>query len=246
MRAFLLAAGLGTRLRPLTLTVPKCLVTIEDRPLLDHWLELLFDAGIERVLVNTHWLAGEVRDHVARSAWAGRVDLAHETELLGTGGSVLANRGWLQDQPFLLAHADNLTDFDVRALLRAHAARPAGHVLTMLAFRTDAPRTCGILELDGRGTVVGFHEKVENPPGDLANAAVYVCEPEVVELIAALGKPVVDLSTEVIPRLVGRMLCVETRGYHRDIGSIESLDRARAEFPAARRAHSATLSRMMS
>jgi len=245
MRALLLAAGLGTRLQPLTFRTPKCLVTIAGRPLLDLWLELLFDAGIERVLVNTHWLADEVRRHVARSPWAARVDLVHETELLGTGGSVLANRGWLQDQPFLLAHADNLTDFDVSSLLQAHAEKPVGHVMTMLGFRTDSPRSCGILQLDARGTVIGFHEKVENPPGDLANAAVYVCEPEVVEAIAALGKPVVDLSTEVIPHLVGRMVCIETQGYHRDIGSTESLNRARAEFSAARRGHPATLSRIM-
>lgn len=246
MRAFLLAAGLGTRLRPLTLTTPKCLVTIGDRPLLDYWLALLFDGGIERVLVNTHWLADDVRRYVARSVWAERTDLVHETELLGTGGSVIANRGWLQDGPFLLAHADNLTDFDVRGLLAAHAERPAGHVMTMLGFRTDAPQSCGILELDARGTVIGFHEKVANPPGNLANAAVYVCEPEVVDVIAALRKPVVDLSTEVIPQFLGRMLCVETGGYHRDIGSAESLDRARLEFHGPRGAgYSETQSRMM-
>jgi mannose-1-phosphate guanylyltransferase len=236
MRAFLLAAGFGTRLQPLTLHTPKCLVGIGGRPLLDHWLELLFDAGISRVLLNTHWLAHQVRRHVARSPWAARVDLVHEEELLGTGGAVLANRQWLQERPFLLAHADNLTDFDVRGLLEAHAKRPAGHVLTMLGFRTDAPRACGILALDGRGTVIGFHEKVQNPPGNLANAAVYVCEPDVVGAIAAMGKPVVDLSTEVLPGLVGRMQCVETKGYHRDIGTPESLAWAQAEFPAVRRA----------
>src|SRR6185437_8511686 len=130
MRALLLAAGRGERLRPVTDTVPKCLVEIGGRPLLDYWFDLLFAAGIERILINTHWLADQVERHVAGSRWRMRIDLVHEQSLLGTGGTALANRQWLQRQPFLLAHADNLTDFDVAGLLRAHQTRPAGHVIT--------------------------------------------------------------------------------------------------------------------
>ena len=173
---------------------------------------------------------------MAASPWSRRVDLVHEDGLLGTAGTVVANRDYFGRAPFLLAHADNLTDFDVSALLTAHAARPAGVVLTMLAFRTDEPRSCGILELDQSGIVRAFHEKVEDPPSDLANAAVYVVEPEIVDYAAAFGKPVLDLSTEVIPAFVGRILAVETRGYHRDIGNSESLRRAHLEFvPTAAR-----------
>ncbi len=235
MRALLLAAGLGTRLRPLTETVPKCLVPVHGRPLLDYWLDHLFAAGIARVLINTHWLASQVEAHVAASPWQDRIDLVHEPTLLGTAGTVLANRDWLGDAPYLLAHADNLTDFDVPAFLAAHAARPRDTALTMLAFRTDAPQTCGILELDADNRVRAFHEKVEDPPGNLANAAVYACEPEVTAHIAALGRPVADFSTEVIPTFVGRILAVETRGYHRDIGTPQALALAEAEFsPRAR------------
>jgi mannose-1-phosphate guanylyltransferase len=230
MRALLLAAGMGSRLLPMTLATPKCLVTIDGRPLLDYWLELLFGAGIERVLINTHWLAGQVEDYVKASRWASRVDLVHEDQLLGTGGTVLANRRWFLDQPFMLAHADNLTDFDVAGLIAAHRARRPGHVVTMLGFRTNDPHSCGILELDDRNTVVAFHEKVEHPPGNLANGAVYIFEPEVIDTIAAKRSAVVDLSTEIIPGLMGRILCVETQGYHRDIGTPESLRQARSRL----------------
>jgi len=234
MRALLLAAGLGTRLRPLTDTVPKCLVPICGQPLLGIWFDLLFGSGVvDRALVNTHWLAPAVESFVNASRWRDRVDLVAEPELLGTGGTVVANRGWLGDAAFLVAHADNLTDFDMAGLARAHAARPAGCAMTMLAFRTDDPRSCGILETDARGVVRGFHEKVANPPGNLANAAAYVFEAEVAAFAAALGKPVVDLSTEVIPHFTGRILSVETAGYHRDIGNPEALRRAEAEWCAA-------------
>lgn len=230
MRALLLAAGIGSRLRPLTNTTPKCLVRVHDRPLLDYWLDLVFEGGIERALLNTHWLAEQVRAHVAQSRWRDRIDLVHEDELLGTGGTVLANRAWFGDQPFLVAHADNLTDFDVARLLAAHRNRPSGCIMTMLAFRTDDPSSCGILELDDQHRVVAFHEKVKNPPGNLANGAVYVFDSAVIADIAALGKSIVDLSTEIIPNYLGRIFCVETSGYHRDIGNPESLRRAHLEF----------------
>lgn len=232
MHALLLAAGFGTRLRPLTDTVPKCLVPIHGRPLLDYWLDLLFrDDAISRVVVNTHYLSEAVARHVAASPWHDRVTLAHEPALLGTGGTLVANRVALGTGPVLLAHADNLTTFDLPAFQAAHAGRPAGVAMTMLAFRTDDPRSCGILELDEDHRVRAFHEKVEDPPGNLANAAVYIVEPEVCDAAARLGKPFIDLSTEVIPQFVGRILAHETSGYHRDIGNLESLARAHAEFP---------------
>src|SRR5205085_1798584 len=132
----------GTRLRPLTLSVPKCLVAIRGRPLLDYWTEHLFTAGIERALVNTHWLAEPVRAHVARSPYRDRIDLVHEAELLGTGGTLRANRAWFGDGPLMICHADNLTDFEVTGLIAAHASRAATCCITMLAFRTDSPKSC--------------------------------------------------------------------------------------------------------
>ncbi len=86
MRALLLAAGLGMRLRPLTDTVPKCLVPIRGKPLLGYWLELFLGGGVERVLVNTHHLPETVRHFVAESPWRERIALVHEDRLLGTGG----------------------------------------------------------------------------------------------------------------------------------------------------------------
>jgi mannose-1-phosphate guanylyltransferase len=226
----LLAAGIGSRLRPLTNTVPKCLVPIHGRPLLDYWLDLLFEGGVEGVLINTHWLSHVVDAHVAQASRRERITTVHEEELLGTGGTIRANSAYFAGQAFLTAHADNLTDFDVAGLISAHAGRPAGCAITMLAFRTDDPKSCGILELDDHGIVRAFHEKVEHPPGDLANAAVYILEPEVVGFIDALGRDVVDLSTEVIPAFLGRILAVETPGYHRDIGNMRALALAEAEF----------------
>ncbi len=229
MRAVLLAAGLGSRLRPVTDKIPKCLVPVHGRPLLDYWLELLFPAT-ERVLINTHHFAEAVEAHVMASAWRARIDLVFEPELLGTGGTLAANRAWIGEGPTLVAHADNLTDLDLAKFAQAHAARAAGCEMTMLTFVTDDPRSCGILELDDRKVVQAFHEKVADPPGDVANAAVYLVESPVIDAAMARGTRFVDLSTEVIPQFLGRIQAAAHDGYHRDIGTVASLARAQAEF----------------
>ena len=230
MRALLLAAGFGTRLRPLTDTIPKCLVTIHGKPLLECWLDLLLPRGIERVLVNTHYLPDAVQNFVTQSPWRDRITLVHEDVILGTGGTVLRNERFFGKAPFIVAHADNLSRFDVNAFVARHASRPPGVAITMMTFETDAPQTCGIIEQDSRGVVVAFHEKVANPPGRLANGAVYIFEPAVVDFLRDLGKQIIDLSTEVIPHFLGRIWTFQNTVYHRDIGTLESLAKAEAEF----------------
>ena len=105
--------------------------------------------------------------------------------------------------------------------------------MTMMTFRTDAPETCGVVEVDSRGIVQAFHEKVPNPPGNLANAAVYILAQGVIDHIAGLRKEHVDFSTEVLPHYLGRINTFHNDIYHRDIGTKESLQAARREYPAA-------------
>lgn len=226
----MLAAGLGTRLRPITDHVPKCLVTIQGKPLLAYWLDMLLPNGIERVLVNTHYLPKAVNTFVKESDWVNQIDMVYEPFLLGTGGTVLSNQNYFSGQPFMVAHADNLTRFDMKRFMDAHANRASGTDITMMTFKTDAPQSCGIVELNSRGVVQLFHEKVDNPPGDLANAAVYIFEPTVISFLVSLGRDVVDISTEVLPAYLG---CIQTflnDDYHRDIGTPESLALAELEF----------------
>jgi mannose-1-phosphate guanylyltransferase len=232
MRALLLAAGLGTRLRPLTDYLPKCLVPIHGRPLIDYWLELLVNNGFNEILVNTHYLAPLVIKYVLGSRWAHHVTLVHEEKLLGTGGTILANKSIFQEEPFLVAHADNLTIFDPLAFIRSHQARPDGCEITMMLFKTLDPKSCGIVDVDQYGIVKTFYEKALSPPGNLANAAVYILEPAVLDFIAKLDKIEVDLSTEVIPHFIGRISTYLNNSYHRDIGTIESWQDAQRDFPA--------------
>ncbi len=228
-RALLLAGGEGTRLRPLTLTTPKCLVPIRGTPLLGIWFDLLFKAGIARALVNTSYLPDQVTAFCKASPWASRIDLVHETALLGTAGTLRTNADYFAGGTFFMAHADNLSRFSVEDFFAAHAARPEGCEGTMMTFKTSRPKDCGIVEMDSRGVAVAIHEKVENPPGDLANAAVFILEPTI---FRALGDVplATDFCRDIVPRLAGRWFTFPNTVYHRDIGSPESYARAQQEF----------------
>jgi len=231
LRALLLAAGLGTRLRPLTNHVPKCLVPIHGRPLLDYWLETLLDNGVEKVLINTHYMAPMVQRYLNKSSWLPYITLVHEDSLLGTGGTILKNRDFYREKAFLVAHADNLTIFDCNAFAKQHEQRPSGCEMTMMIFNTPDPQSCGIVELDSHGVVQAFHEKVTEPPSNLANGAVYIFEPSVVHWMENLGKLKVDISTEVISSYIGKIFTYRNNLYHRDIGTMDSWKQANQDFP---------------
>ena len=172
-----------------------------------------------------------VVEFIKRSEWAPRLELVHEERLLGTGGTILKNRTFFKNEPFLVAHADNLTIFDIPTFLNHHTNRPSYTELTMMIFESPEPQSCGIVELDEQGVVVKFHEKVPSPPSNLANAAVYLIEPSVVDMMANLGNEDIDLSTEVIPHLLGKILTYRNNCYHRDIGTHSSWVMANIDFP---------------
>lgn len=232
MRALLLAAGLGTRLRPITNSIPKCLVEINDRPLLDYWIELLSVGGITEILINLHYLPEVVRAHIEKNSYPVRITIVHEKKLLGTGGTLLKNREFFEHEPLMLVHADNLSIFNVSAFMQRYTNREKNVEISMMTFNTSEPEACGIVALDDCGIVTAFHEKEKDPPGNLANGAVYILSPVVLDFLASLGKEVIDFSTEVLPYFMGRINTFHNEVYHRDIGTVESLLIARREFPA--------------
>jgi mannose-1-phosphate guanylyltransferase len=226
VKAFVLAAGLGTRMGAVTRTTPKCLLPVAGRPLLGRWLDLLARAGVREALVNTHHLAEAVRAFVAAGPHPLEVTLVHEPALLGSGGTLRENRAFVKgEERFLVVYADNASTVDLRALLRAH--RP-GDAATLGLYRVPDPQSKGIVELDPGGLVTGFTEKPERPMSDLAWAGLLVGTPA---LLAAIpDRTPCDLGHDVLPRLVGRARGILIEGYHRDVGTPESYERACAEL----------------
>lgn len=233
--AVLLAAGRGTRLQPLTDTLPKCLVPIAGRPLLDYWLEMCQTAGFSPIIVNLHYLSEQVAAHVAASPYGRGVTLAYERILLGTGGTLLRHADALRGSSFFVAHADNVSLFSMKDFWAAHCGRPADCLMTMMLFKSAEPWNCGIVSLDERGVVQAFYEKDPTVREGLANGAVYFMEPEVLSLLDDCAAPAPDISLDVMPRCMGRIATFRNDIYHRDIGTPESYAAAQKDFPSAGR-----------
>ncbi len=228
MKAFLLAAGVGSRLRPLTDTIPKCMVPIGGQPMLDIWLDAFDRAGVDEVLVNLHHLPDVVRHHLDARSGTPAVRTFFEPELLGSAGTLAANRAWIDaEEMFLACYADNLTDFDLRSLVQAH--RAGGTVATWTVFHSERPSAGGVVEVDEAGTVVGFHEKPSNPVSDLVNAGMYAFHPSVLDEIS--GPPPRDIGYDLLPWLVGRAKAIPVEGYFRDVGTADAYQRAQQEWP---------------
>ena len=155
------------------------------------------------------------------------IQRVYEPKLLGTAGTLLANQSFFKGSTGLLIHADNATDFDLKELIQAHQQRPKGCLLTMLTFNTNNPQSCGIVEINEQGVVQAFHEKVENPPGNRANGAVYAFDRDLLKVTNAKEQKPSDFSVDVLPSILGKIYTCKATGRFIDIGSPEALEIAK-------------------
>ena len=229
VRALLLAAGLGTRLRPLTLTKPKCLVEINGKPILEHWLDKLEAVNVESVIINTHYLHKKVEEFLKTQKDRGiKIKIINEKNLLGTAGTFIASRDFFKESTGLLIHADNYTNFNLKKLFKSHEKRPKECVLTMLTFDSTDPKNCGIVEVNSKGVMRGFYEKNATPPGNKANGAIYIFDYNFVRLVEKKWPNAKDFSTEIIPNLIGEVYTFHTKDPFIDIGTPASLKKAQS------------------
>jgi len=226
MKAFLLAGGKGTRLRPLTDTIPKCLVPINGKPLLSYWFGLCAKYGISDVLINLHHLPDKVRKYVAENDFGLKITLSYEETLLGSGGTVKANSDFVREEEcFFILYADNLTNVNLQKFFDFHRAKKSP--LTMGLFRTDRPGACGIAAVDQEGLVSSFVEKPKQPESDLANAGLYIASPSVLGYFP--DQEFIDLGFDVLPQLAGKMYGYLVTEYLLDVGTHETYQRAQSD-----------------
>jgi len=226
LKTILLAAGFGTRLRPLTNNIPKCLVPIKGKPLLQIWLERLSDADFKEFLINTHYLSKQVNDFIDNSKFKNKCIIKYEKTLLGTAGTLLSSLDFIGEDECMLVHADNYCLADFKDFIKVHNKRPKNCLMTMMTFRTDNPSTCGIVEINKKNVVTHFHEKVKNPPGNLANGAIYILSPELLIILKNDYNLATDFSNDILNHFLGKIYTYETKNIFIDIGSIENYDKA--------------------
>lgn len=220
MRAMVLAAGLGTRLRPLTYEITKPMVPVLDRPVMAHILDLLDRHGFERVIANLHYFPESIERHFGE-----RLTYRFERELLGTAGGVRACADFLgSDEPFLVISGDALTDIDLSAFVARH--RQAGGIATLAVKKVADTREYGVVLHDREGRITGFQEKPrpEEALSDLGNCGIYLFEPEIFDYFP--GRPFVDWAKDVFPTLLEHDVPFhihELREYWNDVGSLAEL-----------------------
>ena len=228
LRALILAAGFGTRLRPLTLKTPKCLVEIGGKSLLQNWLEKLEGIGCEQSPINTHYLSENVDKFINNYPIKKMIiNTIYVRNLLGTLGTLLAYRNWFKNKRGMLKHGDNFTNADLDIFLKAHISRPIECLLTMLTFKASKPENCGVVKTDKNGIMLDFHEKIKSPPSDIVNGAIYLFDYDFIEWLEEKKLAVNDFSIDVLPYLKGKVQTWFTKDYFLDIGTSQSLLEAR-------------------
>jgi mannose-1-phosphate guanylyltransferase len=228
MKAFILAAGKGERLRPLTDTIPKCLLSIQGVPILGIWLELCRRHGIDEVLINTHSHANSVKSYLEHHCQGVRLHIAEEGTLLGSAGTVLAHRLWVNpESDFWIFYGDVLTNSNLTEMLKFH--RRHKQVATIGVNRVANPHHCGIVTVDKEGFVHEFIEKPAHPSSDLAFSGILLATPAIFDVIPT--RIPADIGFDVLPNLVGRMVAYPISDYLLDIGTPASYQHAQGTWP---------------
>jgi mannose-1-phosphate guanylyltransferase/mannose-1-phosphate guanylyltransferase/phosphomannomutase len=214
-----LAAGLGTRLRPLTYEITKPMVPVLDRPVMEHILDLLDRHGFEQVVANLHYFPDSIKEYFGE-----RVSYRFEPELLGTAGGVRACSDFFGEEAFLVISGDALTDIDLTAFVARH--RQAGGVATLAVKKVADTREYGVVLHDRDGRITGFQEKPapEEALSDLGNCGIYLFEPQIFDYFPE--RPFVDWAQDVFPTLLANDIPFhihEVEEYWNDVGSLAEL-----------------------
>jgi len=226
-RALLLAAGYGTRLKPYTTKKPKSLMEIRGIPLLEYWLKNLENAGCEAVLINTHYLAEQIEEFlISRKISKMRIETVYEKDLLGTAGTLKRNICFFENKIGLLIHSDNYTNLQIDNLVNFHEYNQNDTILTMVTFKPDNPKTCGMVQVDSNNILIDFEEKPEKPKGSIANGAIYAFDSKFLNELKDLDS-ISDFSKDIICQFKGRIQTYFTNNILIDIGNPKSLEKAR-------------------
>lgn len=236
MKALILAAGLGTRLRPHTEKIPKVMIDVGDKPLLWYHIQNLKYYGIKDLWINLYWFPEVVKNFFGDGSRFG-VKISYSVEspdILGTAGALKNPNSNIEkelgEETFLVVYGDNLTDFDYSKLIEFHKSKQS--IISLGLYSYPEPWTKGLVETDQEGKVLRF---VEKPPKDQittneVNAGIYICEKEILDDIP---KGFSDFGFDVFPKLMNekqKVYALNTHDYFQDIGTLEGWEKAKNDL----------------
>lgn len=235
MKAMILAAGVGSRLDPLTRQLPKPMVPIVNKPVIEHIVELLKEHGFNEIMMNLYHLGDSIREYFGDGSKCGvKIYYSQEEELMGTAGGVKRVASFFDDA-FIVIGGDDLADFNLTELVNTHRSKNA--LATIALAKVDDPSQFGIVLLDEEGRISRFLEKPKETEAfsNTANTGVYLFQPEVLDLIP--DNEFYDFGKQLFPKLLelnkpfyGSL----TDSYWSDVGNIESYRETQCDALAGR------------
>lgn len=234
MKAILLAAGLGTRLLPITENIPKCLVQINGVSMLEFWLGKLDINSISSVIVNTHHFAQKVSHEINEISLSTEIDIFHEKRLLGTAGTLLATAESISDTELLVLHCDNYSEIDLDDFIKAHNNRNNTCSISAAIFETNNVQMSGMVDIDKDNIIREFVEKPLYSDLTQANAAIYAFDQNALKEIRENFSNAEDIARDILPHFVGRIQAYKIRGFHMDMGTLENLQIIEDRFEATK------------
>jgi mannose-1-phosphate guanylyltransferase len=232
MKAFILAAGDGTRLRPLTESVPKCLLPIQGVPLLEIWLNNCKAAGITDVLVNAHAHAEAVKQFATTQKSGVRASIVEEPQLLGSAGTLAENREFAgEEEAFFVLYGDVLTNVDLRRMLEFHRQKNLSASLGV--YHVPDPTRCGIVTMDEDDVIQKFVEKPTHPESNWAFSGVMIAGQKIFDVVP--DRRPADVGFDVLPKMAGTMTGYRISEYLIDIGTPENYQAAQRSWPGLAR-----------
>ncbi len=235
MKALILSAGLGTRLKPITDKIPKPLVNIKDKPLMYFHVQNLYFSGVREILINTHYLSEQIEEFVYKLLLSNtfpdlKIKTVYEKVLLGSAGTLKNNESFFNgDEDFIVVYADNLTDIDYRKMLAFHLEKSG--IATIACYHELFPETKGIVLFDNSLQISRF---IEKPKPDqivshFANAGIYILNKEVFMLLRSITKAPLDFGYDLFPFLLReqkKLFVYKMDEFLLDVGTIESYNKA--------------------
>jgi len=223
MKAMIMAAGVGSRLMPMTVDIPKPMIPVGNIPLMENIVELLVGNGFDEIIANLYYQAEVISNYFGYgSKFAASMNYSCEDELMGTAGGVKRCE-WFLDDTFVIVSGDALTDIDLSELIKEHKKK--GALATIAMKEVSEVEQFGVVITDGNGRIRSFQEKPrkEEALSNMANTGIYVFEPEIFKYIPA--NQFYDFSKQVFPHLVkmgAPFYGVRTDGYWCDVGNINT------------------------
>lgn len=225
MKALLLAAGLGTRLRPLTLMKPKSLVPVLNRPVIARNIDYLRNYDIEEIIVNAHYHSRQILDYLGKGDFPGvSIEVRVETEILGTGGGIKNCSDFWDDSPFIVMNSDILTDIDLKKVLEYHNASQCVATLVLHDYEPFNQ-----IRIDDKSQIVDISQGKK--PGRLAFTGIHILEPGTLSYIPESGySSIIDCYKRMIRSHTAINAYLSKGHYWHDIGSPDRYMKANREM----------------